>query len=373
MLVLTAWMLATTISLTPMFGTEVSRRIDIDCESERALERALARAEKLGEVDIYLHGVCKGNFVIATDGVTLRGATRESGLAAPAGHSSRLPVLEVVDAQASLRGLVVQGAEVGVFVHGWDAEVLLFEVDVHDQDGAGVVASRGAQVRLLDATVRDGSIGILAQSDSEVNLQNVVVNNQHVGVIVFDESFAALNDTTIENSREAGLNVGDRSDANIIGGVFRENGQVHVNANDWSNVTLMSDVMIGSETDTTPFALGVNRNAAIASFTTPVIYGDVSALVGGSIRLGNTVLDGNLAVVQFSNAHVRNAEITGSVVCVDGADAICKQTTTGGVFDCPSSSCGSATEAVGRAPSVSEFPVVEVPRFERPPRSRPRL
>jgi hypothetical protein len=363
-------MLATTILLTPMFETAVSRRIDVACESERALERALAKAEMLGEVDIYLHGVCRGNFVIATDGVTLRGATPESGLAAPVGAPSPMPVLEVVDAQASLRGLVVHGGEVGVLVHGWDAEVLLFEVDVHDQDGVGVIASRGARVRVVDTTVRDGFIGIVAQSDSNINLQNVVVDNQDVGVIVSDESFAALNDTTIENSREGGLNVDNRSDVNILGGVFRENGEVHVNANDWSSVRLVSNVMIGSETDTTPYALGVARNATIASFTTPVIYGDVTALVGGSIRLGSTVLNGNLTVVQFSNAHVRNSEITGTVVCVDGADAICRQTTTGGVFDCPSPTCGTATaEAVGRAPSVYESPVVEVPLFERSPRS----
>jgi hypothetical protein len=337
------------------------------------LERVLAKAEQLGEVDIYLHGVCRGNFVIAADGVTLRGVTHDSGLAAPATTPGPSAVLEVVNAQASLRGLVVQGAEAGVFVHGWDAEVLLFEVDVHDQNGVGVLASRGARVRLLDTTVRDGFIGVVAEFDSNVNLQNVVVNNHDVGVVVVAESFAALNDTTIEDNHEAGLNVGDRSDANINGGVFRENGQVHVNANDWSRITMPYEVVIGSATDSTPYALGVNRGATIGSYSTPVIYGEVSALIGGSIRLGNTVLVGNLSVVQFSDAHVRNSEITGSVVCVDGADAICRQTKTGGVAGCPSPTCGSETAAaVGRAPSVSDFPAVEVPRFERPRRSRPR-
>ena len=369
---LTTWMLAAATMLAPTFGIEIPIRIDVDCEADRALERALAEAESLRKVDNYLHGVCEGNYVIAGDGVTLRAATGESGLAAPEGDSGYLPVLEVVDAEASLRGLVVRGGVVGVLVRGWDAEVLLYEVDVHDQDGVGVIASRGARVRVLNSTVRDASLGILAETDSWLNLQNVIVDNQDDGIIVTDRSFAALNDTTIENSRTGGLGVTRRSDVNILGGIFRENGQVHVHAGEWSSVTLLYEVTIGSETDTTPYALGAIRYATIASYTTPAIYGDVSALVGGSIRLGETVLDGDLSVSQFANAHVRNSEITGIVFCRDGAEAICRRTTTAGAVDCPSPTCGpEPAEAVDRAISTPELPVLEVPDYERRPGSRP--
>jgi len=371
--VLTTWMLAAAVLLAPTFGIEIPVRIDVDCEGDRALERALAEAKGLLKVDIYLHGVCEGNFVIAGDGVTLRGATSESGLAAPEGGPGYLPVLEVVDAQVSLRGLVVTGGVAGVLVRGGDAEVLLYQVDVHGQDDVGVIASRGARLRLVDSTVRDASLGILAQSDSSINLQNVIVDNQDSGVVVTDGSFAALNDTTIENCRDGGLNVKHRSDANILGGIFRENGEVHVHAGDWSSVTLLYEVMIGSETDTTPYALGAIRYGTIASYTTPAIYGNVSALVGGSIRLGDTVLDGDVSLSQFANAHVRNSEITGIVFCRDGSDAICRQTTTAGAVDCPSPSCGSEpAEAVDRAISIPEVPVLEVPSIERLPQSRSR-
>ena len=371
MLAPTTWLLTITVSMAPIFGWDVPRRIDVDCDSDRALQRVLGRSHRRGQVDIYLHGICKGNFVITTDGVTLRGATRESGLAAPAGATGDFPVLEIVDAQVTLRGLIVQGGAIGVLVLGRDADVLLFEVDVEGEEGVGVFANRGARVRMIDSTLRDGGIGLLAQSDTEVNLQRVVVNNQRVGVSVSDRSFAALNDTTIENNREAGVIVGHRSDANVSGGNFHENGDVHVSAKDWSSVTLLSGVTMGSDADTTRFALGANRSATIASFTTPVIHGDVSVLVGGSIRLGETVLHGDLAVVQFADAYVRDAEIIGSVVCVDGADAICSRTTTAGVFGCPSPTCGETiAEAAGRAPPVSGFPVVEVPRLELPQRSR---
>ena len=367
------WMLAIAISLTPTPVVERPGRIEVNCSSPGALERALFRAEKLGKVEIRLHGVCTGNFVIASDGVTLRGATPESGVAAPAGNPSRLPVIEVADAKASLREMAVRGVEVGVLVEGRDAEVLLYEVDVHDTDGLGVYAKRGAHAQLLDTTIRDGGIGLVVESSSTANLQRVTVTNQQVGVIVTDRSFAALSDTTIEDSREGGLSVSQRSDATVLGGVFSENSQVHMSSRDWSRITLLNEPAVGSPTDATEFALGVTRYATIASYGTSDIYGHASALIGGALQLGNTVLHGDLTAVQFANAHVRNAEIMGSVVCLDGADVICRQTTTAGAFGCPSSTCGPATaEAIDRASSASTSPVLEEPSLEAPPRLRSR-
>ena len=370
MAALTTWILVTAISLTPPVAAGLPGRIDVDCESETALKRALARAARIGEVDIYLNGVCVGNFVITGGDVTLRAATPGSGLAAPS-EPTAPAVLEIDHAKASLRGLVVQGGEIGVFVHGWDAEVFVYQTDVHDQIGVGVYGSRGATVRVFESTVRDGFTGVSVQDDGQLFLQQSVVSNLQVGVTVFDESFAGISETTIENNGEGGLNVGHRSDVNILGGVFRDNGQVHVNANDWSSVTLLFEPTIGSETDATSYSLSVNREAVIASYSTPDLYGDVSALVGGSIRIGNTVVHGDLTALQFANAHVRNSEITGVVACTDGSDVICKQTTTGGVVGCPSPTCGPAPEAVGTAPPVPEHPVIELPRFERQLGSRP--
>ena len=365
MLTLTSWILATTIAMTPLAGSQLPKRIDVDCESDRALERALMRARWHREVDIRLHGVCRGHYEIARDGVTLRAATPGSGVAAPGEDSGSVPVLKIDNAKASLRGLIVRGGGIGVLVEGRDAEVLLYELDVHEQEGVGVIVTHGAGVRILDTTLRDGLTGILAETNSTINLQRVTVHTQRVGVIVFDKSFAAINDSTIENCSEAGLHVDQRSDANVLGGVFRENGQVHINANDWSSIRLLNELTIGSETDSTPHALGATRQATIASFSTPAIHGDVSSLVGSSIRMGNTVVHGDLTVIQFADAYVRNSEITGVVACVDGGEAICSQIATGGAFGCPSPTCGAEPPgAEGRAPALPEFPDIEAPRSE---------
>jgi hypothetical protein len=371
MAVLMIWLLAAALPVTPATGAQSPRRIDVNCQFEHGLERALARAKTLGKVDINLHGVCEGNFVIATDGITLRGATSDSGLGAPNGSSTNLPVLEVIDAQAVLVGLVVRGGVTGVLARGWDAEVLLFGADVHGQAGEGVVAIRGASVKLFDSTVRDGTIGIAADSSGEISLQGVVVSDQRIGVVVRGGSSAALTNATIENNREAGLTADSRSEVTIFGGAFRENGGVHVNAGEWSEIRLLSGVILGSEHDLTPYSLGVIRGARIASYSTPAIYGDVSALDGGSIQFGETVLNGGLFLRQFANAYVRDATITGSIYCADGAEAICSSVTNGGVIGCPSSTCGPPTPASGAgAPSARKFPVIEVPRFDLPRRAR---
>lgn len=372
MLELTAWILASSISLTQLLGFEPPRRIDVDCDTPRDLKRALALARFVGPVEIHLHGVCTGNFVITSDGVTLRGATPDSGLAAPEGATIALAVLEVADAQAVVRDLIVRGGDVGVLVQGWNAHLQMLEVDVHDQAaGIGVYAMRGAELRLFNFTVRDALVGIALRTEAHINFQNGVVSGHEVGIDAFDDCLVTLNDTTIENNKGAGLNVGDRSDANIFGGAFRENGQVHVNANDWSSVSLLSEVEVGSKTDATPIALSVGRDSTLVSYSAPVIYGDVSALAGASIRMGNTVVNGDLIVSLFSNAHVRTAEITGIVFCSDGSEAICRQTTTGGAFDCPSPTCGSPpAENMRRAPVVPEILEFEMPRPGRRLRSR---
>jgi hypothetical protein len=360
------WVVATAVLLATTLSVNAQDRIEVTCESAGALERALNRAKNLKEVDIILRGVCVGHYTIETDGVTLRGATPESGLAAPGESLGSFPVLEVIDAQASLRGLTVQGGSIGVWVHGLDAELLLVGVEVHGQESVGAYADAGARLRLIDSTVRDSDLGVLTQSGSSANLQRVTISNHRVGVTVFEMSFAALNDTTIENCRTAGLSVHRRSDANVLGGLFRENGQVHLSAVDRSGISLLNDPTIGSETDSTEFAMGATRSSRISSFGIPAIYGDASALDRGSLRLGETILHGDLITSLFSDAHVRDAEIIGSIVCNDGSDVICSRTTTSGSVGCASSTCGPPTaDATGRSSSTARGPIVKALRFER--------
>jgi len=357
--------LAATVSMITTVSADAPGRIVVDCASPHALERALDRAKKRAPVDIYLQGVCEGNYRIDTDGVTLRGVTSDSGIAAPAGGGGDAPVLEIEGAKVSLRGLLVRGGLIGVRVRGIDAEVLLFETEVYEQTGVGLIAEGNSSLRILDTTIRDASLGILVASGSSANLQRVTVSGQDVGIAVFDRSFSAINDSIIRDNRGAGLDVDNRSDVNIIGTTFHENGDVHVNANDWSSVRVLWGVTLGSATDSTRFSLGANRESTIMSYLIPEIFGGISVLVGSSVRFGEVTLHGDLSVIQFADAHVRHAEITGSVFCSDGADAICRQTTTGGMFGCPSPSCAGGARATQSPPTAPAPPVFDESRHKK--------
>lgn len=357
--------LATTVSTLVTVSVDPPDRIVVDCVSPHALERALEHAKSIAPVDIYLEGMCEGHFRIETDGVTLRGMRPGSGLRAPAGNPAGTATLEITDAKASLRGLSIVGGEVGLLAEGARAEVLLYEVDLRDQIGVGLIGDRGAHLRVLDSTIKDAFVGIIVESGSSGNLQRVEISDHDVGIIVFDRSSMAINDSTISRNRVGGLSVEDRSDVNVLGTEFRDNGDVHVNATDWSSVRLLTGVTLGAALDGTSYAFGATREATVASYSTPEIHGDVSVLIGASVRFGNTVLHGDLQVTQFGDAHVRNAEIEGSVFCSDGADAICRQTTTGGVVGCPSTSCGASAPSYRSEEESRELPRIEIPRYER--------
>jgi hypothetical protein len=361
-------LLAATLALSQVPVAQLPRPIEVNCSLPGALEHALARAMKAGGAEILLHGVCVGNFTIATDGVTLRGATPDSGLAAPAGGSGFLPVVEVVDAEVALRGLTVRGGPVGLWAEGWGAELLLVGVDVFDHE-AGVVASRGARARLIDSSVRDGVVGVTAQFDSVVNLQRVVVSGEESAVVAFDESDAYLSESTIENNRGAGVVATGSSTVVVGGGEFHENGEIHITAQDRSDVTLRLGVVLGSESDATPWALGANERSTITSYSTPEIHGDLYLLDGASIELGETVVHGSLDVWIFSNAYVRDAEIVEGVACSIGGEALCYDVLSPSVSGCPSPTCGAARVAATDAPPP-DFPriegrAVDVPRGRR--------
>jgi hypothetical protein len=335
----------------------------VDCTVPHALDRALLRARSLPRVDITLQGVCEGYFLIESDNVSLRAASAGSGLAAPAGNPAQRPVLEIADAGGTvLRGLIVRGGAIGVFVHGWNGDVFLSQVDVFDQSDVGVVAYRGARARVIDSMVRDGAGGVIAHESATLNLQRVTVRNRSVGVVVAAGSEGALTDFTIENCREAGLNVVLHSSVNLLSGTFRENAQVHANANDWSSIAVSDPVTFGAAGDSTWYALTVARHATISAYALPAIYGDVGAVDGGSIRLGASSVHGNVVLYEFSDALLRSSQVLGVVVCIDGADAICKQTTTEGAYGCPSTTCGAPSAAENaRAASSRGLPALRPP------------
>jgi len=366
MQIIATWTLTAALSIVPVSGVDLPSPIDVKCALPGALERALLRAARLDAADVRLHGVCEGNFKITGGRVTLRAASPGSGFAVAQDDPGIAPVLEVVDAIAVLRGTIVRGGVVGLLVHGHDAELLLIETEVYDQRDAALIAEDGAELRLFDTTVRDGNVGVVVQSGSLANVQRSHLSGFDAAMIVADASFAALSDTVIENNRVGGLNVTDRSDANVLGGAFRENAQVHVNANDWSGVSLLSGVELGSPGDTTQFAFGATRNSRVSCASTPDIYGGISVLDGASVRLSNATVEGDFLALAFADAIVRNGSVSGIVFCSDGADVICSQTTSGGVIGCPSTSCGPPPAAhLGEISRVPRLPDIQLPRFLR--------
>jgi hypothetical protein len=280
-------------------------------------------------------------------------------------------VIEIDDVATSLLHMVVRGA-LGVYARGWNAEVSLIdvEIDVSGGDGVGIAAARGAQVRLFEGAVHGGVVGIEAYDHGSVNVQRSLVTGSDTGVALLWGS-AAITDSTIEGNHSAGLSAGIRSDVNVFNTTFRDNGQVHVSATDWSKISLNGAIVLGTDTDPTGHALGTARGGRIASYSAAVIHGDVSALDGGSLRIGNTVVEGDVIVALFSDAEIRNAETTGSVVCQSGAQALCTQPADGGAFGCPSTSCGEPTAAAAdRAPGLPEVLVLDPPRIQEPPHRR---
>jgi hypothetical protein len=359
----TTTFLAAAVALGLHAGAGLPGTIEVDCAAPGALEKALGSAVKAGQVDIRLHGVCKGNYVIDFDGVTLVGATDESGLAAPPA-GTELPVLEVIDAKAALRGLVVHPGVVGVAIRGWNAELLLDDVDVVDPEGldaVGVFARRGAFVRLVDTTLRDGDVGLLVDDDAGATLEHVTLQNQRVGVVIVQESWAVLSDVTIEGSRTGGLDVDTRSDVRVLSGTFRDNAQIHASANDGSTIRLSSGVVLGSDGDTTTYAFGAASRSTITASSPAAVHGHVSMIDGSSITLGDAVLHGDLVLEQFSNAVVRDSDITGTIYCLEGSHAICDDATATAVDGCPSPTCGSASAGTLPPPSPV-LPEIDVPR-----------
>jgi hypothetical protein len=263
---------------------------------------------------------------------------------------------------ATLRDLAVRNGLIGVLAHGWNAELGLIGVDVETHE-VGVLVSRGARARILDSTVRDGVVGIEAEDDSRVNLQNVVVSHHEIGVVAWSESDAVLNDTTVEHNTGVGVAAQMASRVLFWRGALRENGQGHVLVTDRSDLTLLDGAVVGSESDATAWAILADEHSSVKSYGSPVIHGDVSVIDGVSLRLGEVRLVGFVYATLFSDAHVRDAEVTDGIFCDDGADVICSDVTTPIVDGCPSSTCGGGPEA-GAVRSLPATPRIEIPHLD---------
>jgi len=350
------------MSFCPAFGDSAWTRVHVDCADAGLLTKTLAMTGDIGNIEIYLDGVCEGNFVIQGGRVIIRGATPNSGISAPIVDPPPLPVLNVINADVSLRDMVIQGGMFGLLVEGSDAEVLLASAEVLGQSDIGVGVKTGGSARILRSTIRESPIGVAVWSGADVLLDESVVADHQTGVISFDRSYVSLLDTVVSACGLVGLQIADRSEGSVTGGRFFNNGQLHVHVSDRSDVQLYRMEELGSADDPTDFALGAVRHSRVSSYTTPVITGSVYLLDEAAIRLGSTNVRGDLLIKMFSNAYVRGTQIDGLVGCWYGSDAVCRFSTSGEQYGCPSRSCGAGNLAedwgVLEAP---EFPDVKVP------------
>ncbi|MDH3626494.1 MAG: right-handed parallel beta-helix repeat-containing protein [Acidobacteriota bacterium] len=361
MLAFAGLLLSAAFFASPGDAVVISRSIDVDCTEPYALRRALRRSRKLGGLDIRLHGMCEGSFRIAHDGVTLRAGSPGAGIRERGENPEFLPVIEVDDAQVSLRGLIISGI-LGVRVHGANAELFVYDTKIEGAAGLGIWADQSATVRLLESEVSGHAGGIFTDDGVTLNLQQSTVSGNDVGIQIHDSRFA-MSDSTIEDNVVAGLGVSNRSDGSVFDTAFRNNGQVHVSVVDRSSVSLVGGVTLGSDTDTTQYALTSARDSRASAALTPDVFGDVSALDGGTLRLRSGVLHGNLLVQLFSDAHVRAAEITGLVFCDDGSESICSQTTSAGVIGCPTTTCGDPLAPNAAVERPAAPPTLKRPRL----------
>lgn len=337
------WMLAAGLSLNqvpPPSPPVNSGTFHVDCRVEGALERALSRAEKVDHALIELHGVCAGSYVIHSGDISLWGATPDSGLAG----AGPAPTLTILEGRIGIHQMTIRDGVVGVVAEGWNATVVLDRVDVVGHE-VGVVASRGGTARVLDSTVRDGQIGVEAQYSASANLQNVTISGQDNAVIAWKGSEIAVNQCTIVDNREVGVAAQYDSQVLLYGGSLLNNGGVHVISGDRSDVSLASAPIVGSDTDETEWSFGVFRHSSISTFSTPAIHGNIYAFDGGSLRLGNTTLDGGVMASEFSDVFLSSSEVTGGVSCASGSDAVCVGVTSPGAMGCASASCGTMRES----------------------------
>lgn len=336
MIEIAAAAVAAVASLAPVELPSVPLPIVADCSRPQALEQALTRAAKQGGGDIRVEGSCTGNYRIETDSVTLRGAPGASLIAA----DPDAPVVEVVAARAALRNLTVRGGVVGLYVHGTDHDVLLVGLTLRDNI-EGAFADDRARMRVIDTVVEDCRFG-LSYRDADGNVSDSTIAADEVGISILSDARFALIDSVVRDHAGAGISVGGRSDALLIRSHFENNGQVHVNAIDYSTVSLLQETTLGVSGDETWFALGSGRRSTVSATTAGDVYGDVSSLSRASINLFNGVVHGDLLVQTFSDAHVINVEVTGQFICTGLSQALCSGVTSGGNFGC-ASECGDAT------------------------------
>lgn len=353
------------IAVAPVLNDGGSTAIQVDCNRPGALEKALIRAEKLTDPLIVLDGVCEGGIVLDQEGLTLIGATQDSGLMLTGPSPIARRMVEVSAPGVALRNMTLRGGEFGVYASGAGAEVLLYRVETVDVL-LPVNAEQGASVRLLEANLRDGLTGMSARSGGSLNATDSTVRGFDLAVSG-SESSVALSDCIVEDNRGAGVLVNRRSDLIVFGGEFHRNGEVHIAADNRSDVTLLNNPTIGSAADETLFSLSGNEDSKLSTFSTAEIYGSISALDRVSLRLGVTTVHGAIYLSLFSDGQIRDAEITDGVICSDASDLISRQLTTPFVLDCPSSSSGSSSPTNPTSTTSPDESADPARSVERPP------
>jgi hypothetical protein len=338
--------------------------VEVDCDEGQDLQEAIDTIAQKGGGDVLLRGICKGNFQIGSDDITLRGLGEGPGIVA---LRDNRPALEIEDASAVLRGITIEGGAAGVEIRGARADVLLVGVEVFGQAGSAVFIDDRARVRLFECSLHDAGTGVFARGNSDVNFDRSIASNLHFAIVVSDRGRAVISGARIEQNQNFGVDLNLVSSAVIQSTVFSENGRAHIRASDRSGINFFdSPYDIGSAEDETRYAIELGRSSRADLFTGQTVHGNILVSGSSSLQMGFADLLGNLEINRFSDAWILSSTIAGTVDCRDGGDAFCRGTSTEGSVGCPSPSCAGVASAAPFRP-LPEMPEYDLKRIRENP------
>ena len=197
----------------------------VNCDAGETIAGALSQAQAADT--IMISGMCHERVVVNRDGITLDGG----GSAVIDGGTGGSAVILVRGRQnVTIKGLTVQNALIGLLVDGGAAVELenvtaqnnLLATDrSSDNDGSGVVVSRGSTAMLRGGRISGnrGRAGLMITGGSNVVATGLTVeNNALQGVGVYRNSLLELNDSLVRGRHDRyAIQVWSRSAAELGG------------------------------------------------------------------------------------------------------------------------------------------------------------
>lgn len=153
------------------------------------------------------------------------------------------------------------------------------------------------------------------------------------------------------------MNVGDV--------VLRDNGNIHLFADDRSSVNLVSGVSIGGPEDRTPRSAGVSAGSRLTAGWKSTFYGDLYVSGNSYLQLGELSVDGRILARSFSRVSLSRTLVSKEAYCMNGADLNCNFGAQVAAFDC--SSAGACQHPAAIVVPTDRPQPPELPALLEPP------